>query len=387
MNYYNDNKRRTAVSARASVSVLILSLLFILMTIAFAMFISSADTLRNSVSTTIDIADKFNTGMNNLTSTALDGIYTVRKVYKIPDGDVSAPKPNPDNFGNSTDPQVIDDLIHKAHRLIGNDTMLWTSDTDVFDNTPIEYYYDETILVIAWKEHIGNTVLNFAEIKIAHPSQFRKLFSDNTYGTSTKYKGSYMGKNANAVFTSNADFYKYRQIGIVVYNGEVYRTTGKDIDTLLIDSNGNFHKIHANTFQTDDDIRNYVKNNDIVFSLAFGPIIIENGQPITHDDYFLGEIDRPRVRAAISQLGPLHYLLIATDRQSEDGRYVSTDIQTFTNNLNTKGIDNAYTIDGGQTAMLMIGEKIINKVLTGSERDVSDIIYFGSALPENTEEQ
>ncbi len=383
----NNNPRQSnRQSSGGYVSVLALLLIFAVMAGAFAMFITSADAIRSSVSTTIDFSDKFSTGMNNLTSTALDGIYTVRKVYKIPDGAVSAPKPNPENFGSTTDPKVLEDLIRKAHRLIGSDTMLWTSDTDVFDNTPVEYYYDETILVIAWKEHIGNSVLNFAEVKIAHPSQFRKLFSDNTYGTSTKYKGSFMGKSANAVLTSNADFYKFRRMGIVVYNGEIYRTTGKDLDTCFIDANGDLLFVHANTFKTDEDIANYVKANNVVFSIAFGPILIENGQPLTDPEYFLGETELARVRAAISQLGPLHYLLIATDRQSEDGATcVSADILTFTKNLKTKNLQNVYTIDGGQTAMIMVGDRIINKVLTGSEREVSDIIYFGTALPENTE--
>ena len=363
-------------------SLFILSIIFALMTISFAFFISSADTMKSAASTTIDISDKFRTGMNNLTSTALDGIFTVRKVYKIPDGDVCAPKPKKENFGNTTDPQVIEDLIHKAHRLVGSDQMLWTPDTKIFENTPIEYYYDETILVIAWKELIGHSVFNFAEVKIAHPSQFRKLLADNTYGTSTKYKGSQMGKNANAVLTSNADFYKYRQMGIVVYNGEVYRTTGKDLDTCFIDANGDLLMIPANTFKTDEDIRSFVKEKNVVFSIAFGPILIKNGQPLSDSEYFLGETESLRVRAAISQLDSLHYLVTVVDRASSDGRYASTNILTFANHMATKKLDNAYTIDGGQTAMLMIEDRIISKVLTGSEREVSDIIYFGTALPD-----
>lgn len=379
------NSSRSSGAVKHIIAVVLLSLMFAVMTASFALFISSADTLKSSVSTTIDIADRFETGMNNLTSSALDGIYTVRKVYKIDDGAVCAPKPNKENFGNSSDPEVIEGIIRKAHRLVGSDEMLWTSSTDVFENTPVEYYYDETILVIAWKEQIGNSVFNFAEVKIAHPSQFRKLFSDNTYGTSTKYKGSQMGKSANAVLTSNADFYKYRQIGIVVYNGEVYRTTGKDLDTCFIDANGDMLRVPANTFKTDEEIRQFVKDKNVVFSLAFGPTIIEDGKPITDGEYFLGETDSLRVRAAISQLDTLHYVVTVVDRASADGRFASCDIITFANRMATKNFDNAYTIDGGQTAMLMIDDRIISKVLTGSEREVSDIIYFGTALPETTE--
>ena len=41
-----------------------------------------------------------------------------------------------------------------------------------------------------------------------------------------------------------------------------------------------------------------------------------------------------------------------------------------------KGCESAYALDGGQTAELIFGGKIRNRIVYDSERAVSDIVYF-----------
>ena len=47
------------------------------------------------------------------------------------------------------------------------------------------------------------------------------------------------------------------------------------------------------------------------------------------------------------------------------------------------GCYNAYTLDGGQTGSIIIGNGLINPVQFGVERRMSDIFYFATAIPEN----
>ena len=47
----------------------------------------------------------------------------------------------------------------------------------------------------------------------------------------------------------------------------------------------------------------------------------------------------------------------------------------------SKGVEKAYALDGGQTAELWMNGKILNNVDFKAERQVSDILYFASALP------
>ena len=46
-----------------------------------------------------------------------------------------------------------------------------------------------------------------------------------------------------------------------------------------------------------------------------------------------------------------------------------------------RGCEKAYTLDGGQTAVTILGGQLINPVQFGEERRVSDIIYFATAIP------
>jgi exopolysaccharide biosynthesis protein len=47
----------------------------------------------------------------------------------------------------------------------------------------------------------------------------------------------------------------------------------------------------------------------------------------------------------------------------------------------TFGVDKAYALDGGQTAVIAMNGKLINRVVHGYQRRISDIIYFATAVP------
>ena len=46
-----------------------------------------------------------------------------------------------------------------------------------------------------------------------------------------------------------------------------------------------------------------------------------------------------------------------------------------------KGCQKAYSLDGGQTSVLVFDGEPFNRVDWGNERVFSDIIYFASAIP------
>jgi hypothetical protein len=46
------------------------------------------------------------------------------------------------------------------------------------------------------------------------------------------------------------------------------------------------------------------------------------------------------------------------------------------------GVPKAYALDGGQTASLIMNNRLMNYVDFGEERLMSDIIYFATAVPE-----
>ena len=54
----------------------------------------------------------------------------------------------------------------------------------------------------------------------------------------------------------------------------------------------------------------------------------------------------------------------------------------FAEGFYSKGVYQAYNLDGGQTGEVVSNGKTFNWVDFGYERPVSDIIYFATALPE-----
>ena len=63
--------------------------------------------------------------------------------------------------------------------------------------------------------------------------------------------------------------------------------------------------------------------------------------------------------------------------------YVYVTLRQAADSMIAHGCYNAYTLDGGQTGSIIIGNELINPVQFGVERLMSDIFYFATAIPEN----
>jgi len=48
--------------------------------------------------------------------------------------------------------------------------------------------------------------------------------------------------------------------------------------------------------------------------------------------------------------------------------------------LHAFGAEKAYALDGGQTAVIVTNDTLINRPSYGRQRQISDIIYFATAL-------
>lgn len=331
------------------------------------------------------IGSKFDDFVNNAKSEALDGIVPIKKMYRLDRQNPIAPEPDQSNFGDTYDAADIEAVLEKASDLIDGQTMQWHPGIEQEPGTKMLYYYDETILVITWKEVINRAVYTFSEIKIADPSQFRRYLADNTFGSSIQYATSDMASTVNAVVAMNGDFYKFRSLGMVVYESQIKRIDGALVDSCCIDSNGNLVFVHKGEIMTQAAAEQFVKDNDILFSLAFGPILVENGVNVTPNDYVFGEINDIYARAAICQVDDLHYMMVTVNTAEPKYTNAAT-VRQLGDELVRRGIQTAYTLDGGQTATIVMNDNVINAVEFGFQRNISDIIYFATAIPESKSE-
>ena len=159
----------------------------------------------------------------------------------------------------------------------------------------------------------------------------------------------------------------------------------------MIDDQGDLHLIPRNTIIEMEEAQKYVDEHNIRFSVAFGPILVDNYERCEPNYYMIGEINDEYPRAALCQMGPLHYLLVtandmsSTKQDNDDelkGIAGTPTIHQFARVVQATGCEKAYALDGGQTAAIAMNDQLVNRVLYGYQRRISDIIYFATAVPD-----
>lgn len=326
------------------------------------------------------VGEKYDMFINNRISDALDGVLSVDKVYWIGKDELVAPKPNPNGYGEAESPEELIKVLNAAEKLLDGERFYFSPDIKIIPGTKITYYLDDTILAIAWKEQRDGGVYSFAEIKIAHPSQFRRFLATGEFGSDKLFYTTEMAESVNAVVASAGDFYRFRNAGILVYDGEVKRVANYQMDVCYITNEGDMMFSTVNEPMDMEQAQKFVDDNDISFSLAFGPIMIRDGKNITPKSYGFGQIDEEYPRSALMQMGKLHYMLATAN--AEGWREYVPNLNYFAINLKSTGCIHAYTLDGGQTATLCMNNKLVNRVLYNTQRKISDIIYFATAIPD-----
>ena len=328
------------------------------------------------------IMDKFDMAVTNEISNALDGIITIEKSYWLSDTELVAPKAEYDHFGTADSPAELAWLFEETAALVGDQELIFNMDTPVWEHDKIYYYYDETILAIAWKQKIDNCIFTLAEIKVADGSQFRRFLAGGEFGSDKQFVTTEMAASVNAIVATSGDFYKFRQNGIVVYDGQVQRFEGKYIDTCFVDNKGDLILSYKKEFSNKDEAQAFVNENNIRFSLVFGPILVDNYQAIKTTSYPLGEVFENYTRAAVCQIGQKHYMFANVTTEPDYGFLRRMTINQFAQALAGLGVEKAYALDGGQTTVICMQDQLISYPDYGTQRKISDIIYFATAVPE-----
>lgn len=253
------------------------------------------------------------------------------------------------------------------------------------------WYLDETILCIVWQEVEARGVGTFSEILVADGSQLRRKISGDQlwsfdFKTTTEY-----AQMTNAVLAFGGDFYYHdRACGIGVYQRQLYRFEPNSCDTCYITSDGDMLFSYRGQFSEQWEAEQFIADNDVLFSLCFGPVLIDDGVDVTPETYTWGEVNDEYARSALGMLGPLHYLTLNINCGTMDTvgtweYYYLATLRQAADAMIARGCVKAYALDGGQTATTVFHGVRINPVQFGWEKGISDVIYFATALPEESE--
>ena len=293
-----------------------------------------------------------------------------------------SPLPDPACFGQSEDPQEVMQMLATptAQRLIGGQKLDFDPDRDMLGR-PIRWYLDETLLAVVWQQDEHGAIGTFAEVFIADESQLRRKLADDEFGSYQLYTASEMAAQTNAVVAGSGDYYNNGRgdVGLFVYDGQLMRCGLHSGQSCLFDGNGDMLFTYEDSFPDEESARRFIDENHVRFSLNWGPVLIDHGEDVTPYDYLFGEVRDGYARCAIGQLGTRHYLMMTLNSETPDhGAYMT--LRQAADAMIAHHCYNAYTLDGGQTASILMGDRLINPVQFGYERDVTDIYYFATAL-------
>ena len=321
----------------------------------------------------------------------------MRTRYVIEEDALSAPVPDENYYGviSLDEPEKTLDVIDRARELgllKEDETVIFDPAVEFYrgaDREEIEYYLDETILVICWKEVVDGCCCSYAEVKIADPSQFRRKLAGDAFDPPQRALSTEMHAETNAVLSLNADFYQNRDVGLMVYDRTLYRfpeytylgdyTYSSCLENCFVNSRGEFLFTELGQNFTREEMEQYIADNDIVFSLAFGPVLIRDGEAQTCDWYPVGEATQIYSRAGIGWVDDLHYLYMSLNHCPEKAG--SWTVTQFASHFAEKdAVRWAYCLDGGQTGEMVFRGRPYNHIDFGWERTVSDNIYFATAI-------
>ena len=311
----------------------------------------------------------------------------VRKEYAIPEGAGAGYVPDERCYGETDDPAEIRKLLNSAYakQLIGDQETVWNEELPLIEGATLKYYLDESILVLVWNEPVGNCWGTFSEVFVSDASQLRRKIVQDSFDCNQYDYPSELAKEVNAVCASSADLYDHwsRVTGVCVYEGKLERFV-PSCDVCFVTEEGDFILKKANSFTDEKAAEAFIAENNISFSLCFGPVLISEGEDVCPGFYPFGEIGDNYPRLAIAQMGTLHYLTVAVNANSAYSEYSKwgCTLRELTDVMLDHDCPNAYTLDGGQTGVIILDGQVVNPMQYNSEQIVSDIIYFATAIPE-----
>lgn len=323
---------------------------------------------------------RIDSAMELIREQELSGLTLISKTYRLAPGTL-APAPNPEAYHLFHTAQEVLDLLDEASFLLDGREPIFTADTPFDENMGVHCYYDKSILALVWHQQATDSnfqlhPVTISEVFLSDASQFRRKLSDDVFGAGAHKFPTDMALSVNAVLATSGDFYRFRPHGFCVYESTLCRLKAEDVDTCAIDNKGNLLFVPSSTILNEEDANAYIQNNNINFTLSFGPIMIEDHQAVRTAYYALGEANQCYPRCCIAQNGPLHYLVAVSK-----GCYT---VAAFTDFMMTLGVERCYAMDGGQTGTIVMEGTSLNPTIygvgNGAQRIQSDIIYFASAI-------
>jgi exopolysaccharide biosynthesis protein len=217
-----------------------------------------------------------------------------------------------------------------------------------------------------------------ADVVLSDATILQSAFADNSFGENITETTSATAAAHDAVFAINGDYYGFRDTGIVIRNGVVYRDEGAR-QGLAFDRDGT-GRVYDETGTTAAQL----VADGVWNPLSFGPAVLEDGQVVdgiedVEVDTNVGNhsIQGEQPRTAVGVIGTNHLVFVVVDGRSP-GYSAGVTMTGLAEIMQGLGATTAYNLDGGGSSTMYFNGQLVNDPLgRGKERGTSDILYIG----------
>ena len=208
------------------------------------------------------------------------------------------------------------------------------------------------------------------DVRVASIQNFQTALANDSFGTGITQSILDMDIHNNAVFAITGDYYGYRTSGLVVRNGNLYRTVANNLDIGVLYYDGTLKTYSKGSYT----LNNLVEKSPYQI-WCFGPgLIDEDGNAIHSFSKSYGNVATNRnPRTGMGCVEPGHYIFMMVEGRSSWSSGVT--MAQFADLFVRYGCTAAYNLDGGGSAMFTYNDKIMNYVSNGF-RNLSDCIIF-----------
>jgi exopolysaccharide biosynthesis protein len=215
-----------------------------------------------------------------------------------------------------------------------------------------------------------------ADVQLTDSSSLKSAFANNQFGNNIVQVTSEIASKNNAIFAINGDYYGFREDGITIRNGQIFRDVPARTGLAFYEDGS--MKIYEETETTAEELI----PKGVTQTFSFGPALVENSVAI--EDFGDVSIDKnfgnrsiedSNPRTGVGIISENHYVFVVVDGRSEESKGLT--LGEFAQVFEDLGATEAYNLDGGgSSTMYFMGRVVNNPRGTGEERGVSDIIYI-----------
>ncbi|BCW20466.1 hypothetical protein NtRootA9_31740 [Arthrobacter sp. NtRootA9] len=216
-----------------------------------------------------------------------------------------------------------------------------------------------------------------ADVVLDNATTLQSAFANDSFGENITETTSAIAEDNNAVFAINGDYYGFRDTGIVIRNGVVFRDEGAR-QGLAFYRDGTVKVYDETTTTAEQLVADGVWN-----TLSFGPSLLDNGQvaagieDVEVDTNFGNHsIQGEQPRTAVGVIDDNHLVFVVVDGRSP-GYSAGVTMTGLAEIMQGLGATTAYNIDGGGSSTMYFNGSLVNNPLgQNKERGTSDILYI-----------